>query len=215
MGRYKYLLLFIILFFSASKVGAAACSNASKVEYQERAKNISYTYKYNDETNVFEVTFTNVTEGLYLRDLNGLHNYKPTNNEITLTNVEPGYSYRFGIYTSDKNPCSHSNLYPLYVTLPFYNPYYHDSLCDGIKEYKYCKKFVNKNITYEEFKTSVEEYREKFIEQQEEKEDTISSVALTLLVDTIKQIISDSINIFFVLLTITPPKKMHFSYHIF
>ena len=173
MGRYRYVILFIVLFFSAHKVNAAACDNTEKVAYQERAKNISYSYSYVDSDNAFNITFTNVTNGLYLvnymEETDEIHDYYPINDEITINNVNPGYSYRFNVFTSDENPCSNSSIYSIYITLPYYNPYYHDTFCNGIKNYKYCKKFINKSITYEEFKTNVEKYI-KSLEVEEEKE---------------------------------------------
>ena len=79
MKRYSYVLLFTILLFMTSNVKAAACDNKEKVIYQERAKNISYSYSYNDSDNTFSVVFTNVTNGLYLVDNNNDEIYSRKN----------------------------------------------------------------------------------------------------------------------------------------
>ena len=180
MKNSRYMVLLLALFFGISKVSAVACPNKEKVEYQERAKNISYSYSYDDSNNAFSITFTNVTNGLYLADYieesDDLQRYYPTNDEVNINNVKPGYSYRYNVFTSDENPCSGSSIYSIYITLPYYNPYYHDSLCSGIKDYKYCKKFINKSITYEEFKTNVENYKNKLADQEVDEVDDITSI---------------------------------------
>ena len=158
MGKVKCALFSLLLFAGMSNVNAAACDNSLKVDYQNRAKNISYSYTYNDSNNTFSMLFTNITDGLYLIDMDTMFEYK-NNGEITINNVGAGKSYRFGVFTSDANPCSGSSIYNIYITLPFFNPYYTDSLCDGINNYKYCKKFINKSVSYEEFKENVTNYK--------------------------------------------------------
>lgn len=162
MGKVKCTLFSLFLFLGMSRVGAVACDNSMKVDYQNRAKNISYSYTYNDSNNTFNILFTNVTDSLYLIDMDTMQEYR-NNPEITISNVTPGNSYRYGVFTSDLNPCSNSSIYNIYVTLPFYNPYYSDPLCAGINTYKYCKKFINKSVSYEEFKENVTNYKNSFI----------------------------------------------------
>ena len=139
MGKVKCALITLFLFLGISSVKAAACDNALKVDYQNRAKNISYSYTYNDSNNSFNIIFTNITNGFYLIDMDTMQEYR-NQGEIVIYNVSPGNSYRYGVFTSDLNPCSGMSIYNIYVTLPFYNPYYNDPLCDGINTYKYCKK---------------------------------------------------------------------------
>ena len=168
MGVYKKALLTLFLFLGMSHVNAAACDNTLKVDYQNRAKNITYSYTYNDSNNTFNLLFTNITDSLYLIDMENMQEYR-NQGEITIGNVLPGKSYRYGVFTSDQNPCSSSSIYYIYITLPFYNPYYNDSLCDGISSYKYCRKFINKSISYEEFTENVNEYRD-YLNSKDTKE---------------------------------------------
>ena len=167
MERYKSLLLIMVIFLSLTKVNAAACDNNEKVNYQEKAKNISYSYKYVDN-DTFNITFTNIDSSFYLVNMENMQEYDYANGEMTINNITPGKSYRFNVFTKDDNPCSSSSIYSIYITLPYYNPYYTDSLCEGIKNYKYCKKFINKMISSEEFEKSVTKYR-KSLEREKEK----------------------------------------------
>ena len=197
MGEYKRLVLLLFLFFSMSRVNAAACDNALKVDYQNRATNISYTYTYNDSNNTFNILFTNITDGLFLMDMNNMKEYR-NNAEITVYNAIPGNRYRFGVFTSDDNPCKHSSVYNIYVSLPFYNPYYNDALCDGINNYKYCKKFVKKNITYDEFKENVVNYRNSLEQSSGIKDDDV--IKPTLLEKIFNSILDLYIKYYFVIL---------------
>ncbi len=176
MGKVKNVVFFLFLFLGMSSVGAVACDNSLKVDYQNRAKNITYSYTYNDSNNTFNILFANITDGLYLIDMDTMQEYRNIS-EITINNVTPGNSYRYGVFTSDLNPCSSSSIYNIYVTLPFYNPFYKDSLCEGITSYKYCKKFINKSVTYDEFKENVLNYKNSFTngddKKSEENEETI------------------------------------------
>lgn len=184
MGKVKCILISLFLFLGMSNVNAAACDNALKVDYQNRAKNITYSYIYNDSNNTFDVIFTNITDGLYLIDMDTMQEYR-NNGEITINSVMSGKSYRFGVFTSDANPCSGSSIYNIYVTLPFYNPYYTDNLCDGISNYKYCKKFINKSVSYEEFKENVENYKNGLNKSDNTNEDDTKKTLLEKVFNTI------------------------------
>lgn len=182
MEKHKSLILTLVLFLCVTKVNAAACNNSLKVNYQEKAKNISYSYKYEDSNNTFNITFTNIDSSFYLIDMESMQKYDYANGEMTINNVAPGKSYRFNVFTKDNNPCSRSSIYPIYVTLPYYNPYYTDSLCDGISNYQYCKKFINKNISYEEFQNNVTKYRQSLEKSENVKKNNYyESIFKTLL----------------------------------
>lgn len=160
MKKYKYLVLTILLFIICPNVDASLCSDNAKVNYQSLAKNISSTYEYVETSNTFNIIFTNVASNLYIKNIETNETYNYTGNEMALFNFMPGQSYKFGIYTTDFD-CRNDNMYTIYINLPYYNPYYNHELCSGIESYKYCKKFINRSVTYEEFINNVEDYRKK------------------------------------------------------
>lgn len=171
MKIYKYCLLIILSFILVPiTIKGAACSNSEKVAYQSLAKNISMSYEYieENENTQFYVTFTNVLEGFYLKNLDTKETYYYTGSEMTISGLEQGKNYRYGIYTTYIG-CDSIILYTHYLNLPYYNPYYKDELCTGIENFKYCNKWINKKITYEEFKKNVEKYSEKNNDVQEEE----------------------------------------------
>jgi len=158
--KYKYLLCILLFMICPNFVNAQTCSNSEKVKYQEMAKNIDIAYEFVEEDTVyFKLTVSNIMDGFYIRDLRYEKNYFPTSNEIILSDkYSPGVTYKFMVYTTDPN-CSNEKLYMHYLNLPHYN-YYHDhSLCKGIEEFKYCQKWINNPMGFDDFIDTITEYR--------------------------------------------------------
>lgn len=150
-------ILFVILFPINSK--ALLCSDKEKVKFQELAKNITTTYDYIEKNNqaTFNITFSNIPEGFRIYDYVNKKEYGYSASEIILSGFKSGRSYRFDYYTSDVL-CQYDNLYTSYINLPYYNPYYKDSICNGLN-YKYCNKWQKIDMNYEEFVSNVNEYK--------------------------------------------------------
>lgn len=176
----RYVTLFILLFMVSFNVKAAVCNNNDKVRYQEMAKNITYSYEYNDANNTFNLIFTNISEELYLENLETEERYNYQGPELRIVNLIPGNSYKYNVSTGNVD-CLNEDLYTVYVTLPYYNSFYNNELCNGIENYKYCKKFINKSVTYEEFVKNVTDYKNSLANNLEENpENNVSSIFKTM-----------------------------------
>ena len=98
----RKLLLSIMLMTIAFNAKALTCDNDDKVRYQEMAKNISYSYTYNDNNNTFNIVLTNVNPALYFMNIDTdegveeIYNY--TGSEMVINNRLPGSSYKYGIF---------------------------------------------------------------------------------------------------------------------
>lgn len=156
----RIIFLFVLLFILPINVNALVCDNSNEVKYQQLAKNVSYSYDYSEENSkvTFKITFTNINDKLYLKNLDSKQTYNSINSELTINNVEDGRSYKYGVYTNELG-CNGIKLYTYYINIPFYNPYYTNNLCKGIEDFKYCNKWFNKRITNEEFIKNVTEYK--------------------------------------------------------
>ena len=168
----RYIILLVALFIFCPKVEAVVCDNAKMVNYQEIAKNITYTYNFNESNNTFDVTLTNVDSNFHFINVETNERYENSGSETTLNNLNQGTSYKLGVYTNDID-CRNSRLYTIYIALPYYNPYYNDELCSGIENYKYCKKYITFSLTREQFEERVKSYINKQIgvADTEEKHD--------------------------------------------
>lgn len=141
-----------------------ACTVDDKMRYSSLATNITTSYNYREENRsaYFDVTIHNVHRDLVVVDTATNKRYESNNNGLnnfTITNLKDGSNYSFKVYAKSGD-CSYRLFNTLYVTTPKYNKYYSDSVCLGASDYLLCQKWAEiGNITYEEFKSNVEQYK--------------------------------------------------------
>lgn len=163
----------LLLFVFPLQTKAILCSNEDKVRFQTFAKNIttSYTDTEQNGTISFQVTLSNIYEGLIIKDVKNNVTYPYRGNEIVISNLNANTSYRFDIYADDLF-CDDELLYSHYVNTPAYNPYYQDDICRGMENHTICQKNTNMTLSYEEFRQRVESLRNKSEEPIEEPQET-------------------------------------------
>ena len=168
MRYLKYLLCLVILF--PITVKGLVCDNTTKVRLQKLAQNIttSYDYKEQDKMVTFDITFSNLSDELYLVDTTNKREFYYSGDPLVLGGFQSGTNYKFEV-RSTNSYCSGTVLYYLYVTTPYYNPYYADPICSGLT-YKYCSKWQKNDFTYEEFIKNIEEYKKETFDNPEESE---------------------------------------------
>ena len=125
----------------------------------------NYIYYETNGTIKFKVTINNLSSYVYLRDMRKKQTYYTTG-EITLDNYGPDQTIEYRLY-SNLDYCKGNYINSFYVTLPPYNPYYKDSLCKGIENYKLCRKWYKMTLTYDEFKKEVTAYLYKSTEDKQ------------------------------------------------
>lgn len=173
----KYWLLILLLFVAIlpAPIQGIFCSNLDKANQRALATNLNISYQENIRNNSanFDITITNITENLIVRDALNNRDYRyghDRNNpsEITIFGFSDGGSYKFEIYT-DLEHCEDDLLHVIYATVPKYNPYYNDELCDGIENYRMCQRWVNFDISYQEFVENVNQYKKSLVIDEEEE----------------------------------------------
>lgn len=134
--------LLLILIVLSPKHIKASCSDSEIIRLQKLASNVNITYTANENTQKFDIIITNLKNDLVLKDVysNKIYN---TNREVIIKNAGSG-QYTFMIYANTK--CSNDYIKTKYIQLPYYNMYYNSQYCNGISEYAYCSKWLNKNI---------------------------------------------------------------------
>ena len=78
----KRIVLILIIGFSFMSSLKAECPYSDVVKYNELANYIESNYKYNRETNKFDLVFYNVDNNLEIGEKN--NTYKPNNNEVVI-----------------------------------------------------------------------------------------------------------------------------------
>lgn len=179
MCKKKYFFLFLLLFLLPTNI-KAGCSVEEKVRLKSLASNMnfSYTYVMHDNSYVsFNITISNLHPDLYIDDKYHAQTiYYNDSKETTINEYDPGMSIQYDI-VSNYGACQGETIFTNYVTLPSYNYYYNDPICEGIEDYSLCKKWSTVSLDYEKFKTTVQKYKDslkkedKKQEEQKEEED--------------------------------------------
>lgn len=166
---YRFVLLFIIITFPVKVMGY--CTTEEKMRYSTLSANITTSYEYvesNDSVS-FNITIHNVHRDLVILDKQTGLRYSSKQNDLNnfiIRNLKDGTNYIFEVY-ADNMDCSHVLYNTLYVSLPKYNKYYKDPVCNGASDYLYCQKWVETgSLTYDGFVTLVNDYKKG--EQSEE-----------------------------------------------
>lgn len=160
---FIFLLAFLIPIIN---VNAYYCKNSEISRYKGLASNIGTFYEYQEDGNklTFSITLVNLSDELYIVDVTNNKKYIYENEEITISGYSPGVTVKYNVYAVNEN-CSDDLLYTIRVVLPNYNPYYSDSICEGLDDYILCQKWHKHNLSYKSFVNSVNKYRESLVEK--------------------------------------------------
>lgn len=144
----------------------AECSNSEKVRLQKIAGNVNFKIDYTENYPKvdFHITITNMHPDIRIFDTytGNIYTYgmDPNNqSEITIYNYKDDKTIQYIFYSQYAN-CKDEIVFKNYVTLPSYNHYYMDKLCQGLNGYKLCQKWEKNTMNYAEFLTSINKYRE-------------------------------------------------------
>lgn len=186
--------IFLILLF-CDNIGALnyrGCdsSKISRLKSLISNINISYEYKLINGTPSFDVTINNIPSDVYFVDSKDIYYgevqkkyyFSDTKNgELTIYNYYgKGGSYKF---YSNIQGCKEVLLGKKYYKFPVYNPYYGDSLCEGISNYSLCQKWVNVSYSHQEFEEKINEYKKSKEIKQENQNITYEKTIIDYIVD--------------------------------
>ena len=154
-----FLIIFISFCLCINKVNAS-CNYTRLANLKKIASNVNVTYTYRIEDNkaLFDIRFANLTDDIYLYD--SFNDKKYTGKgEILLKDFKDGIKYKFYIRSNDEH-CKDEGLTTKYVTLPKYNIYYGDSICEGIEDYTLCQRWGTFGAnSYDEYVRQINKYK--------------------------------------------------------
>lgn len=187
----KYLLPVLFFFIMIDKV-YASCSLSEENRLQTIASQVKVTYEYNDNAyddygekikESFSITITGLTEEIYALEesTSSYFLYNKDNNIITKDGFASG-SKVIKVY-STKGICP-DVLRKIYISLPKYNDYADDPLCQDVDVSKFalCDKWYQFDIDYNTFVKRVTEYKNQLNQPNQdpaqEKENTLHPILL-------------------------------------
>ena len=187
----KNLLFFSILMLLPISCKALECDFTEKARLKSLASNINTSYipVENGNTITCNVTISNIYPGLIVVDATTGNQYYYDENrqnpgEVVITGLNPDKTYRYEIYSTNEE-CNDSSLNIYYVTLPAYNSYYKDPICEGLSDYKLCNKWLKTDMSYEEFIKEVTDYKNSL--NQPDKTETKDNGELNPILEFIYQ----------------------------
>lgn len=191
MKGIKKILVFSLLLFIPNIVNAE-CSYNEKVRLQSLASNLSFTYNYKEIDNGnqfyginFSITITNLEPELYIVDESkGNVYYYNNKKEVTSDDYTDGITVGFKVY-ANSGSCKGEYLITNYVTLPPYNRFYRDPICNGVNNYHLCNRFSRVTLSYDDFIKEVTNYKEQLNKPDEvpkkEKDNEIIEKVISFL----------------------------------
>ena len=165
MRRYYQIILFMVFIILIPNKVSALCDNNAKARLKSITANVTFATKYVESNNSvnFYITLANLHPEIYIKDATSFkyyyYNSKATNpHELTISGYLPGRSIKYEFYTKNVG-CTGEVLLVRYVTLPPYNRFYSDPLCQGIEDYTFCQKWIKTNLSYNQFKQKIAIYK--------------------------------------------------------
>ena len=146
MSKLKFLIFLLVIPFSVN----AACDYSQLSRYKILASNINNYYDYNGSS--FDVTFYNVSSELRIVDKTTNNSYLSNSNfgDVFIGGLSSGSTVNFAVYPNNGD-CRDYRVYTFYVTLPYFNKYYVDSVCTNNSN-PLCSKWANTSMySYEQF----------------------------------------------------------------
>ncbi len=177
----KLFVLLLVVFPTSTYAYYNACNNTDTVKLNKLASNILTNYTYTETTNgiKFKIIINNLNSNLYIYDVNKKQTYYSTG-EITLENYYQKQTVEYKVY-SNLPYCKGYYINSIFVKLPSYNKYYKDELCVGIEDYKLCRKWINVNLSYDEFKKEIIDYKDRLNKKDDNKMENTKSIYEVIL----------------------------------
>ncbi len=171
---YIYLILIFGALVLPKNVNAVGlCDNRTMADYRELAGNIKiYTdYSIIENQATFDVIITNLPRDVYILDTINNKTYQyadfTTSTELVIKGYRENQRITYQIFMN-MGGCYGQLLTTTYATLPNYNEYSSDPVCEGAEEFSLCQKWGTVSTGYNDFVTQVNEYKIK--KQQTKKE---------------------------------------------
>lgn len=172
MKRIKVILFVFSLLMIMPALVNAQCEYSEKSKLQSLAGNLNFSYNYKeigtgiDSSVDFNIIISNLVPELYIVDQTNVKVYNYNNSsDIMINGYNSGSTIQFIVYGNTDN-CRGIELITNYVTLPSYNRFYKDPICNDVSNYKLCNRWTKVDLSHSEFIKRVEKYKEQIKDEQ-------------------------------------------------
>ena len=174
--KKSFIFIVCLFIFPIVTNAASSCNTATMSNISSLANNVNIVYEVDSSSKVpvFTITLSNLTSDMIVFDKNLGKTYKGfanTGSEISIK-TKTGGSYSFVIYSKQ---CK-EQVATKSVSLPTYNIYYGDKLCDGLDDCDVCQKWYGSNSDRKTFELGIQECKKKQSVVVEDEEEPIAQV---------------------------------------
>ena len=204
----KYLLIPLLSFLCLNNV-YASCTQEEIDNFKKIQDEFTVTYELNQETKSYDLILTNPEPKKFDYNIQAEVEYgcKTKQNQTIIQCIGlPAGEYDIQIIGNTET-CS-TTMKKITVSLPKYNKFSEDTLCEGIEEFVLCQPDYGKNIDYETFVSRVNTYKNskakkesETVEEDNKKSNNETSMILEYIKNNLVQILI--IIIFIILVVIT------------
>ena len=149
------------------------CDTQTESTIRSIVANVNIAYEINTNSNgnpYFTIYLTNLGSDMFIIDTASSNTYKgfSENKKELVINTTLSGKHNFEIYSLK---CK-TRMGSKGVTLPSYNAYYLDPLCEGLESYKQCQKWSGYKASRNQFETDIQGIKDKLKQIEEAKEGT-------------------------------------------
>ncbi len=166
------IMVLMLTFFIKLDVKAIKCGDTMIENLKKEAQNIKIKYVFNEEQEHFWLEIFNLTDKMYLLDINDqtakIESIDESNSiRIPIYGVDNVNTITFKVYLNDKE-CYSESLGTVSITLPRVNDLANSELCYKAPNYKWCNKLIdtNEDIAYSDFEKEINDIYNKNVKKE-------------------------------------------------
>ena len=155
----KYIPLTAMLFLSCITNTYAACTQDEINEFKRIEDDYKVTYDFNKNTKKYTLRFEAPLPDKYYYEMSASENIVCQGINETTIECDGFLADTYEIVIVGMTEKCNDTLKTTTLTLPKYNEYSEDPLCEGIEEFVLCNPTYDKEIDYDTFVSRVETYK--------------------------------------------------------
>lgn len=184
----KKILFTFLLCFTGILIMKAECSYKELKELNAFASHVETSYKYNEETGLFDLTVTNLGDKAFISE--SAKSYFPTDGQLIVSRLVLGKTYKFFVQPTNQE-CMTEKLRTITINVPYLNSFYGSAACNEHQNLSVCNsRFLSYKLSEKTFLKLLQNDVEKK-DEEIRKDDEIKEPEPTMT-DKIKSFIIDN-----------------------
>lgn len=163
MRKIKVILFSLLVYLLLINNVFADCTKEEIANFKEIEDEYKITYEFNKDTKDYNIIFNSPYQDKYSyriecqnNDFDNIEYEELDENRYMVKKIKPG---KCNIYIDGITSTCDDVMKQEVLTLPEYNKYSEDPLCEGIEEFVLCQPTYNKKIDYDTFKSRINTYK--------------------------------------------------------